>query len=92
MKRSKESFKVRLSPKAKKFLDKLPKNDIERILSVLRTLRENPLSLDIKKLEGTEFHRVRVGRLYRIVIFIDWDSKIIAVLKIDKREKVYDRL
>ncbi len=92
MKRSKESFKVKLSPKAKKFLDKLPKNDRDRILSVLRTLRENPLSLDMKKLEGTEFHRVRVGRLYRIVIYIDWENRIIAVFKIDKRERAYDRL
>lgn len=78
MKRSKESFKVKLSPKAKKFLDKLPKDDRERILSALRTLRKDPLSLDIRKLEGTEFHRIRVGRLYRIVIYIDWENKIIA--------------
>ncbi len=92
MKRSKKIFKVRLSSKAKKFLDKLPENDRERILSFLRTLRENPLSLDIRKLEGTEFHRVRVGRLYRIIIYIDWENGIIAVFKIDKREKAYDRL
>jgi len=78
LKRSKESFKVKLSPKAKKFLDKLPKDDRERILSALRTLRKDPLSLDIRKLEGTEFHRIRVGRLYRIVIYIDWENKIIA--------------
>ena len=92
MKKSKESFRVKLSKKAEKFLDKLSEKDRERILSVLRTLRENPFSLDIKKLEGTEFHRVRVGRLYRIIIHIDWENRIIAVFKIDKRERVYDRL
>ena len=54
LKRSKESFKVKLSPKAKKFLDKLPKNDRGRILSALRTLRENLLSLDIFIESGLE--------------------------------------
>ncbi|AIY90170.1 type II toxin-antitoxin system RelE family toxin [Geoglobus acetivorans] len=92
MKRSKENFRVRLSPKAKKFLNKLPKNDRERILSVLGALRENPFSLNIRKLEGTEFHRVRAGRIYRIIIHIDWENRIVVVFKIDKREKVYDRL
>ena len=92
MKRSKENiFKVKLSKKAEKFLDKLPQRDRERILSALRTLRENPLSLDIRKLEGTEFHRIRVGT-FRIIVYIDWKTKTIAVLKIDKRERVYDRL
>ena len=92
MKKSKESFRVRLSKKAEKFLDKLSKKDRERILSALRELRENPFSLDIKKLEGTEFHRIRVGKLYRIIVYIDWENKVIAVLKIDKRERIYDRL
>ena len=80
-----------MSRKAKKYLDELPQNDKERILSVLRNLGENPFALDIKKLEGTEFHRIRVEK-FRIIIYIDWDDKIIIVFKIDKRERVYDRL
>ena len=91
MKNSKESFKVKVSRKAKKYLDKLPQNDKERILCVLRNLRENPFAFDIKKLEGTEFHRIRVGK-FRIIIYIDWENRIIIVFKIDKRERVYDRL
>ena len=93
MKKSKKNtFKVKLSKKAKKFLDKLPQNDRKRIIEALRTLRENPFSLDIKKLEGTEFHRVRIGRLFRIVIHIDWENETIVVLKIDKRERIYDKI
>jgi len=69
LKKSKRNtFKVKLSRKAEKFLDKLQEKDRERILTALRTLREDPFTLDIKKLEGTEFHRIRVGRLFRIII------------------------
>mgnify|MGYP000250473119 CR=1 FL=1 len=79
MKKSKENtFKVKLSRKAEKFLDKLQEKDRERILTALRTLRENSFTLDIKKLEGTEFHRIRVGRLFRIIIHIDWENRIIV--------------
>lgn len=93
MKRSRENiFRVKLSKKAEKFLDKLPQRDRERVISALRTLRENPFSLDIKNLEGTEFHRVRVGKTFRIIVYIDWETKTIAVLRIDKRERVYNRL
>ena len=68
MKNSKgNTFKVKLSKKAEKFLDKLSEKDRERILTVLKTLREKPFALDIKELEGTEFHRIRVGRLFRII-------------------------
>ena len=74
MKNSKEKFKVKVSRKAKKFLDKLPQSDKERILSVLRSLKVNPFAVDIKKLEGTEFHRIRVGK-FRIIVHIDWENK-----------------
>ncbi len=91
MRNSKESFKVKVSRKAKKFLDKLPQSDKERILSALRALRENPFAHDIKKLKGTEFYRLRTGK-FRIIFYIDWENKVIVVFKIDKRERVYDRL
>ena len=93
MKKSKKDiFRVKLSRKAEKFLDKLSERDRERIFTALRTLRDNPFALDIKKLEGTEFHRIRVGRLFRIIVYIDWENRVIAVLKIDKRERIYVRL
>jgi len=91
LKNSKESFKVKLSKKAKRFLDKLSQSDKERVLLALRALRVNPFTLDIKKLEGTEFHRIRVGK-FRVIIYIDWENKNIVVFKIDKRERIYNRL
>ena len=88
----KDTFRVKISRKVEKFLDKLSKKDRERILKVLRTLRDNPFALDIKKLEGTDFHRIRVGKHFRIIIYIDWENKAIIVFKIDKRERIYDRI
>ncbi len=91
MKKSKENlFKVKLSRKAEKFLERLPKNDRERVLEALRQLK-NPLKAGAEKVKGTEFHKIRVGR-YRVIFYIDWDNRIVAVFKIDKRERVYDRL
>ena len=64
MKKSKKDiFRVKLSRKAEKFLNKLSERDRERIFTALRTLRDNPFALDIKKLEETEFHRIRVGKV-----------------------------
>ena len=88
----KNTFRVKVSKKAEKFLDKLSKRDRERILKALRTLRDNPFALDIEKLEGTDFHRIRVGKHFRIIIYIDWENKTIVVFKIDKRERIYDRI
>jgi len=76
----KNTFRVKVSRKAEKFLDKLSRRDRERILKALRTLREDPFALDIEKLEETDFHRVRVGRYFRIIIYIDWENKTIVVL------------
>jgi mRNA interferase RelE/StbE len=89
-KSKKDIFRVKLNRKAEKFLEKLSESDRRRIIETLRALRTDPFSLDIKKLEGTEFHRVRVGR-FRIILYIDWESAAIVVLKIDKRERVYSR-
>ena len=83
-------FKVIASERALKDLKKLDKIDRERIYETLEKLEE-PFKLDIKKLKDN-IYRVRVGRLFRIIIEIDFENQIVWVAKIDKRERVYDRL
>lgn len=91
MKKSKKDlFKVKLTRKAEKFLKRLSEKDRKRILNALRKL-EDPITAGAEKVEGTEFHKIRVGKI-RIVFYIDWDNKIVAVFRIDKRERIYDRL
>ncbi|AIY90021.1 hypothetical protein GACE_0975 [Geoglobus acetivorans] len=52
----------------------------------------NPFSHDVKKLVGTKeppLFRLRVGE-YRIVFWVDWDSKTIYVERIFHRSEGYD--
>lgn len=71
--------------KIKKFLNKLPKEERGKILSVLYAIRSGNLSgLDIKKLKGTsKRYRVRVGA-HRIQF--EMDKGIISILDVNKRD------
>ena len=84
------SYAVLLHPKVVKFLRKLPKNDVSRIKTRLNDLRE-PYSVKAVKLSGSDAYRIRVGD-YRVLYTIDDSKRVVVVFKIDKRERVYDRL
>jgi len=84
-------FEVVLKKSITKGLKKLSKSDRIRIFKALKKL-EDPFSLDIRKLTGIEdVYAVRIGN-FRIVFKIYFDRKIVFVTRIDKRERVYDRL
>lgn len=83
-------FKVLLHRDARKFLEKLPKEDRERVLNKIREL-EDPFSIKAVKVKGEEdVYRLRVGD-YRILYFLDRERKIVVVAKIDRRERVYKK-
>ena len=61
-------YKIIIKKKAKKFIDKLPKNERSRIAKAIEKL---PNGEDIKKLKGSEnLLRLRVGD-YRIIYTVD---------------------
>ncbi len=74
---------------ALKFLEKLEKQDKERILTALERLRIRPESCDIKKLVGIQGFRFRVGD-YRVIFDMDKNKLLILVLKIGHRKNIYD--
>jgi len=83
-------FEIFLSRQAKKFLGSLDKVNRERIREKLRVLRVNPFSIPYKKIKGREnTYGIRMGD-FRIIYSVRGDE--IRVLRIDKRERVYDRL
>ncbi len=64
---------------------------MKRIREKISELTE-PRSVRSIKIEGKkDVFRVRVGD-YRILYKIDDSKKIVIVFKVDKRERVYDRL
>ncbi len=82
-------FEVITSDRAAKDIKKLDKITRVRIYKTIRKL-DDPFSLDIKKIED-HIYRVRVGD-FRIIIEIDFENRVVWVAKVDKRERVYDRL
>ena len=84
------SYTLLIKQQAKKALQSVPQPDRTRITEKIVLLGENPddLSLDIKKLQGEPFFRLRVGQ-WRIIFDRDNAVKIISIEKIKSRGGVY---
>ncbi len=85
-------FRIKISPKVIKFLDKQSKKTITRLDTAFSELQKNPYyseTLDIKKLAGCKSdYRLRIGQL-RILYTIFKEDNILYVYKIAKRGDVY---
>lgn len=89
-------FEIFLSNKAEKELRGTDKKFLERIKALLEALKSSPLPIreyDLKKISGTEnFYRIRLSE-YRVIYSVDWGSKSINILKIERRgDSTYSRL
>ena len=83
-------YAVELKPPARKELDRLPLNVVERVFSKLESLAENPRPSGCKKLKGgSNEWRIRVGD-YRVVYFIDDAKQFVGVTRIRQRSEVYE--
>ena len=82
------AYQVILKRSAEKELDALQANLRERILRRLLALEENPRPSGIKKLQGQESFRLRVGD-YRVLYTIDDKSKQVFILGVGHRREVY---
>lgn len=84
------TFKVLLHKKAFKFLKKLDAETKKRVADSLRELENFPNSkLDILKIAGEEnTFRIRIGKLRALFKVYD-DEKIIVVIKVDLRRRIY---
>jgi len=79
-----------IKQQARKKLQSLPRPERFRLAEKIGLLGENPdnAELDIKKLEGEPFYRMRVGN-WRIIFDRQDEVKIIAVEKIKPRGDAY---
>lgn len=79
-------YKIIIKKKAKKFIDKLPKNERLRIAKAIESL---PNGEDIKKLKGHDnLMRLRVGD-YRIIYTVDHGELIVIVVDAGNRGQIY---
>jgi len=82
------TYQVIIQRPAEKELDALQESIHKRIVKRLLTLEENPRPTGVKKLQGQESYRLRVGD-YRILYTIDDKSKKVFVVAVGHRREVY---
>ena len=85
-----EPYNLLIRSQAKKKLQSLPRTDRFRIAEKLEQLSRNPddSSLDIKKLEGEPYFRLKVGN-WRVIFERQDTVRIIAIEKIKSRGDAY---
>ena len=84
-------YQLKLTSRAQRELDKLPAEDLGRIVAALEQLGDSPRPSGAKKLRGS-IYRIRTGDWRIIYVVFDKDNLII-VGKIARRAKdTYDRM
>lgn len=80
-------YSIETTKTAKKFLKKIPKQDVKIILNKIYSLKENPFRF-LERLKGYKLWRLRVLK-YRVVVDVVVSGKKIVVLRIGYRKSVY---
>jgi mRNA interferase RelE/StbE len=85
-------FSVVIHKKLVKTLENLPARHLEQFAKLIETLSKNPYpwkDFDLKKVEGTDNTcRIRFGT-YRVIYYIEKETKTIHILKFDLRKKIF---
>ena len=84
------SYRVELTPSAKRDFDRLREEVRRRVVAALIVLGENPRPPKVKRLAGSlrEFYRIRVGD-FRIIYSIQDEKLVVSVVRIGDRKDVY---
>ena len=81
-------YRIVLKKGAKKFIDRLPRNEKARIVSAIEQL---PNGEDIKQVKGYPgMLRLRVGD-YRIIYTVDHGELVVYVIDAGPRGQIYNR-
>jgi len=82
------AYKLFFKKSVQKDLSAIPKKDLKKILSRIKTLAKEPRPAGCEKLTGRERYRLRQGR-YRILYSIQDDELTVWVVKIGQRKDIY---
>ncbi len=82
------SYEVRVRQSVSKDLDPIPKRDVQRIVSAIAALADDPRPPQSTKLTGSEKHRLRCG-VYRILYEIQDEVLVVCVVRVAHRKDVY---
>jgi mRNA-degrading endonuclease RelE of RelBE toxin-antitoxin system len=81
-------LEIRYSNQAVRFLKNTEKSFAKRILNKMENLRANPFPHNSKRIENTNYFRIRIGNC-RVLYEVNYTINTIGVVKIDKRSRVY---
>jgi mRNA interferase RelE/StbE len=81
-------FEIVFKRSVKKDLRPIPKKDVQKILSRVSALADNPRPTGAKKLTGQERYRIRQG-VYRILYEIQEEQLVVTVVKVGHRREIY---
>ncbi len=81
-------YKIYFKKSVEKDFRKIPRQDLQKILSRIEALAEYPRPPGHEKLSGQEKYRVRQG-LYRIIYSIQDRELTVWVVKVGHRKDVY---
>lgn len=81
-------YRVGITNSAERDLKKLPPHLAKRVGQRLLKLGEQPRPKSSKKLKGSPFYRVRVGK-YRVIYEVVDAEKRVLILHIKHRDKAY---
>ena len=85
------NYKIEISASAEKYIKKIPKKDLKKVIEAIQILAINPYPEGCRKLQGEEdVYRVRQGN-YRIIYEIENKKLIILILKVGHRKDVYKK-
>jgi mRNA interferase RelE/StbE len=82
------SYKIVIKKSVSKDLKNIPQKNVQRILSAIQNLAEEPRPPQAKKLSGQERFRIRQGN-YRILYTIEDNRLVVCVVKVGNRRDVY---
>jgi mRNA interferase RelE/StbE len=83
-------YRIEIKKSAAKEIEKLPGNEIKKVLNKIKELSQNPRPIGCKKLSKEEKYRIRQGN-YRILYQVKDDLLIVFVVKVAHRKDVYRR-
>lgn len=81
-------FEVVFKQSVEKDFRSIPKQDVQKILSRIEALADDPRPPGAEKLSAQERYRVRQG-IYRIVYEIQDEQLVVVVVKVGHRRHVY---
>ena len=90
---TKMAFSISFGPQADKFIAKLDNQTKERIRDKIEKLQEDPFPTEVERVESykkEKIFRVRMGD-YRILYVVRFETKMILIARIDKRERAYNK-